>query len=191
MPNLDAANISFNLLKMTGGEGVTWADPVAPPTGAHPHADRDGAADVNMTACAWWMPTRSSARCFEDGASPGSDAARRLIATRGRNLALPGRRIACINTSCGVQHIFLSQTESADRYLACQAGMRAVPIVTVQPVRQVLGAFSRMPVGTGVGPFAQRRLDEALGLAVGLRPIGFGEQMSQARAWQVRAKTLE
>ncbi|MGH8731245.1 MAG: phosphate acyltransferase, partial [Burkholderiales bacterium] len=23
MPNLDAANISFNLLKMTGGEGVT------------------------------------------------------------------------------------------------------------------------------------------------------------------------
>jgi len=23
MPNLDAANISFNLLKMTGGEGLT------------------------------------------------------------------------------------------------------------------------------------------------------------------------
>ena len=34
MPNLDAANIAFNLLKMIGGEGIT--------TGAHPHPDHHG-----------------------------------------------------------------------------------------------------------------------------------------------------
>ena len=26
MPNIDAANISYNLLKMTGGEAVAWCD---------------------------------------------------------------------------------------------------------------------------------------------------------------------
>ena len=46
MPTLDAANISFNLLKMAAGDGIT-VGPIllgAAKTGAHPDADRDGAA---------------------------------------------------------------------------------------------------------------------------------------------------
>src|SRR5512144_877889 len=34
-----------------------------------------------------------------------------------------------------------------------------------------------MIVGNAVGPFAQRRLDETLGLAVSLGPVGTGEAM--------------
>ena len=46
MPNLDAANIAFNLLKVTGGEGHhRRPDPARRREGgAHRHAERDGAA---------------------------------------------------------------------------------------------------------------------------------------------------
>src|SRR5688572_7764930 len=37
-----------------------------------------------------------------------------------------------------------------------------------------------MMIDEAVGPFAQRRADEAFGLAVGLRAIGFGKCMLQA-----------
>ena len=47
-----------------------------------------------------------------------------------------------------------------------------MPIVSVQPDRQFGGTVIGCRIGDGVGPFAQRRLDEALGLAVGLRRIG-------------------
>jgi hypothetical protein len=46
LPNLDAANILFNVLKITGGHNVT-VGPVllgAAKTGAHPHAVGHGAA---------------------------------------------------------------------------------------------------------------------------------------------------
>ena len=45
MPTLDAANISFNLLKIVGGDGITVGpDPARRgAAGAHPHADGDGA----------------------------------------------------------------------------------------------------------------------------------------------------
>ena len=47
MPNLDAANISFNLLKITGGDGITIGPILlgAAQAGAHPDAVGDGAAD--------------------------------------------------------------------------------------------------------------------------------------------------
>ena len=47
MPNLDAANISFNLLRTVSGEGIT-VGPIllgSARAGAHPHADGDGAPD--------------------------------------------------------------------------------------------------------------------------------------------------
>ncbi len=34
--------------------------------------------------------------------------------------------------------------------------------------------------GSGVGPFSKRRLNEALGLAVGLRRVGFGSDVLDA-----------
>jgi hypothetical protein len=48
--------------------------------------------------------------------------------------------------------------------------MRPVPIVASEPDRQLCGAA----VGVGIGPFAKRGLDEALGLSVGARRIGPG-----------------
>ena len=41
-----------------------------------------------------------------------------------------------------------------------------MPVVAMQPDRQVLGAAVRCRIGLGVGPFAQRRLDEALDDAI-------------------------
>ena len=53
--------------------------------------------------------------------------------------------------------------------------MRAVPVVVMDPAIEHLGALRGVVVRDAVGPFAQRRLDEALGLAIGLGPVGSGE----------------
>jgi phosphotransacetylase len=47
MPTLDAANISFNLLKIASGDNLTIGPILLGrcSTGAHPDADGDGAAD--------------------------------------------------------------------------------------------------------------------------------------------------
>ncbi len=49
--------------------------------------------------------------------------------------------------------------------------MGAVPVVVVDPLLERRSALRGVLVGEAVGPLAQRRLDEALGLAVGLWPI--------------------
>lgn len=41
------------------------------------------------------------------------------------------------------QQVVLGETESADGRFCVQATMRAVPVVSVQPVRQFLGALIR------------------------------------------------
>lgn len=60
--------------------------------------------------------------------------------------------------------------------------MRPVPVVVMQPGRQVsrplLGAF----IAAGVGPLAQARLDKALGLAVGTWRIGLRADVPQSQA---------
>src|SRR5258705_11919029 len=55
--------------------------------------------------------------------------------------------------------------------------MWPMPIVSVQPLGQMSGSFVRCQVGPSVGPFAQRGLDEALGLAIGFWRVGFGAQV--------------
>src|SRR5260370_33659741 len=49
-----------------------------------------------------------------------------------------------------------------------------MPVVSMQPEGQLVGASLRVWVSLGVGPFSEGSLDEALGLAVGLWRIGFG-----------------
>ena len=56
----------------------------------------------------------------------------------------------------------------------------AVPVVEVSPDRQGLVALRRVGVGAAVGPFAQRGLDKALGLAIGLRSLCAGEPLGDA-----------
>src|SRR5215469_2461110 len=59
--------------------------------------------------------------------------------------------------------------------------MRAMPVVAVQPARQVREAMLRAGIGSCIRPLAQRRLDEALGLAISTRGVGSSEAMVDAK----------
>jgi malate dehydrogenase (oxaloacetate-decarboxylating)(NADP+) len=52
LPNIDAANIAYNLLKTAAGGGIAHRPGAAGrgQAGAHPHAVGHGARIVNMTA---------------------------------------------------------------------------------------------------------------------------------------------
>ena len=54
-------------------------------------------------------------------------------------------------------------------------------IVVMEKEREESGAVITGVVGASVGPLASDGLDEAFGLAVGLRAIGFGEAMDEAQ----------
>lgn len=60
--------------------------------------------------------------------------------------------------------------------------MRAVPVVLVQPQWQVRGTLHGRLIGTAVGPLAQRRLDETLGLAIGSRRVRTSTKMLELEA---------
>ena len=66
--------------------------------------------------------------------------------------------------------------------------MRSVPIVAVKPSRQVGSSFSGGVVSASICPFAQARLDEALGLSVGLWRIGLGEDVLETEAFACLAE---
>lgn len=59
--------------------------------------------------------------------------------------------------------------------------MRPVPVVAVKPSRQFGGSLFLGVVGAGLGPLAQARLNEALGLAVGLRRVRLGADVLEAK----------
>jgi hypothetical protein len=60
--------------------------------------------------------------------------------------------------------------------------MRAVPVVIVEEEREASGALIGVGIGVSVGPFAERGLDEALGLAVGLWSVRSGEAVFEAES---------
>src|SRR6516165_7566167 len=55
--------------------------------------------------------------------------------------------------------------------------MRSVPVVAVKPSGQLGCAFVRGVIGTGIGPLAQARLDEALSLAVSFGRVRLGSDV--------------
>src|SRR4029078_12989863 len=57
-----------------------------------------------------------------------------------------------------------------------------MPVVVMNPSVERGRSLRGMLIGNAAGPFPQRRLDEALGFAVGLRPIGAREQMLQSQS---------
>lgn len=59
--------------------------------------------------------------------------------------------------------------------------MRAVLVVVMIPSVQRSGSLARVLVGEAIGPFAQRRLDEAFSLAMGRWPIGSREAMAYGK----------
>ena len=62
-----------------------------------------------------------------------------------------------------------------------QGGVGAVEIVVVEVEREEGGAVVAGVIRTSVSPLAGEGLDEAFGLAVGLRAVGFGEEMLDAQ----------
>lgn len=61
------------------------------------------------------------------------------------------------------------QVNPADWWCADNASMGPVVIVPGEPTREVGVAAIRGAIGRGAGPFAQQRLDETLGFAIGPR----------------------
>src|ERR1044071_111516 len=59
--------------------------------------------------------------------------------------------------------------------------MRSVKIVVVEVEREEGSAVVTGVVGAGISPLASEGLDEAFGLAVGLRAIGTSEEMLDAQ----------
>ena len=63
-------------------------------------------------------------------------------------------------------------------------------IVVMEVEREEGGAVVTGVVWAGIGPLAGNGLDEAFGLAVGLRAIGTGEEMTQAKIFASGGKEL-
>ena len=62
-----------------------------------------------------------------------------------------------------------------------QGGVRAMEIIVVEVEREEGGAVEAGVIGTSISPLAREGLDEAFGLAVGLRAIGTSEEMLDAQ----------
>ena len=63
----------------------------------------------------------------------------------------------------------------------------AMPVVIVEKERQTSRALGGMRVSMSIGPFAQRSLDEALGLAVSARSVRASEALFEAEACDLGA----
>ena len=55
-----------------------------------------------------------------------------------------------------------------------------MPVISMKPDGQLQAAVMRSRIGLGVGPLAKGRLDEALGLAIGLWSEGLGPHVFEA-----------
>jgi hypothetical protein len=58
--------------------------------------------------------------------------------------------------------------------------MRAMEVIVVKVVGKEGSSVGTRVIGTSIGPLSSDGLDEAFGLAVGLRAIGFSEEVSEA-----------
>jgi|2_EtaG_2_1085320.scaffolds.fasta_scaffold180959_1 hypothetical protein len=66
-----------------------------------------------------------------------------------------------------------------------------MPVVLVQPDRELLSTLIGIFVGSGIGPLVQGGLDQPLGLVIGAWPVRLGSLAFGARRRQTRAKALE
>ena len=78
------------------------------------------------------------------------------------------------------QQVVPCQPDSADGWPGLETGVWPVPIVAVQPGREMRGALVGGVVDVGIGPLAQCGLDEAFGLPVGPGREGAGVAMAEA-----------
>ena len=78
------------------------------------------------------------------------------------------------------QQVVPCQPDSADGWPGLETGVWPVPIVAVQPGREMRGALVGGVVDVGIGPLAQCGLDEAFGLPVDPGREGAGVAMAEA-----------
>src|SRR4030095_3719678 len=85
-------------------------------------------------------------------------------------------------------HEVVAAREPTHGWLLAQRRVWSSAIVVLQPAGQHAHAIGGRVIRTLIGPFAQQRLDEALGLAIGARSIGPRSAMGQAERSTGRAK---
>lgn len=59
----------------------------------------------------------------------------------------------------------------ADRYTVAEAGTGSMPVVVMQPVRQMRHALVGIVVRSRIHPVVECRQDQPFGLAIGARPV--------------------
>ena len=110
----------------------------------------------------------------------------------GSDHVLPGieqcrtSRLVVHGSTLGVVHVEVVD-ERRGWHESLERGVGTSMVVEVEPgwqVRQPLGVGA---VGPGVGPLVEQGLDEALGLAVGLRPVGPGALVADVETARVAA----
>ena len=80
------------------------------------------------------------------------------------------------------QEVVTGLSQAADGRETFDALVGAVPVVVMRPARAHGGALRGVVVGHAVSPLAQRRLDETLGLAVGLGAVRSGKDVFDTQA---------
>ena len=125
------------------------------------------------------------------GLRAGADGGRRWPPTSRRTgqRKLGGQRIAEQHVSApDDQALAVSPeqvgplVEAGDRGLVAEGCVSSAMVVVSRASRQGLRCVLAGAVDRAVGPAAEHGADEALGLAVGLRPVGAGAQVADARA---------
>ena len=71
------------------------------------------------------------------------------------------------------------ESSAADGRQLVEASMRSVPVVLMNPGKQIAKAFGGVLVETGVSPLANGSLDKALGFAVGAWGVDASAGMSE------------
>ena len=79
-----------------------------------------------------------------------------------------------------LRDVVRSFRESGRRGKGVQGGMRAMEVIVMKVVGKEGSTVGTRVIGTSIGPLAGDGLDEAFGLTVGLRAIGFGEEVGEA-----------
>ena len=62
-----------------------------------------------------------------------------------------------------------------------EGAVGSLVVVVVDPGLECTQAVAAGRIAGGVGPFVQKRLDEAFGFAVGAGPVGLGEDVADAQ----------
>jgi len=86
------------------------------------------------------------------------------------------------------QQVVPVEAGTADGWSVIQASMRTMPVVLMEPARQLESALLGVFVGAAVGPFPESGLDEAFGLAVGARSVRTSEALANAELLAETAK---